>query len=260
MASPAVLVVDDNEVNRIVLRCMLDGLGLPPQEAADGGQAVRLSISTPFDLILMDCMMPVLDGLEATRQLRREGRCRFAWVVAVTANTLVHDRERCLAAGMNDYIAKPFTLDILLRALRRWSEVCRPAWSPPGTGPNLVLEDPETDFTGLRQLGTLAGPSAVVEVVGIFLGEGDALLLRLQEAGEDPIRLHGIAHRIKGASASVGLAHVQRLAAGLEARAKMGDGDGAAGMRPALVQALRDGFLALRRLLASEFSGGDPRP
>lgn len=249
MPAPVVLVVDDNEINRTVLHRMLVGLGLPAHQAADGDQAVTLAASTPCDLILMDCMMPVMDGLEATRRIRTADHpSQRAWIIAVTANTLRNDRAHCLAAGMDDYIPKPFTMEVLEQALTRWSASRQPGWRPrlhPGAA------DDGTDFAGLVQLAQLAGPRALAEVVGVFLSEAPQLVGAVLAAGDDREQLRAAAHKLKGACGSVGLTAAQRLAAAVETRSRAGDPAGASIALPQLVQAVEDGCRRLDTLLAT---------
>jgi signal transduction histidine kinase/CheY-like chemotaxis protein len=112
-----VLIVEDNEVNQKVALRVLRTFGIEAQLAADGAQAVTMARQQPFDLIFMDCQMPVLDGFEATRAIRAFSRVR---IVAMTANALTGDRERCLEAGMDDYLTKPLRRDLLAAMLERW--------------------------------------------------------------------------------------------------------------------------------------------
>jgi len=115
-----VLVVDDNPVNALVASTMLQRLGLTTDVADDGEAALRLMDSRGYDLVLMDCQLPVLDGWEATRRWRRgESGTRRLPIVALTANAVVGDRERCLQAGMDDYIAKPFRMEELTAVVTR---------------------------------------------------------------------------------------------------------------------------------------------
>jgi CheY-like chemotaxis protein len=100
---------------------MLLRLGYQTDVAGNGQEAVESVMTVPYDLVLMDCQMPVMDGFEATRIIReREGASRHTHIVAVTANAMEGDRERCLAAGMDDYLAKPFRAGDLRRVLGRW--------------------------------------------------------------------------------------------------------------------------------------------
>jgi signal transduction histidine kinase/CheY-like chemotaxis protein len=119
--SPRLLVVEDNLVNQRVAQAMLRKLGMEAEAVADGRQALERLAERPFDLVLMDCQMPVMDGFEATRALReREGPDEHQLIVAMTANALQGDRERCLAAGMDDHLGKPVSAEALGRVLERW--------------------------------------------------------------------------------------------------------------------------------------------
>ncbi|RON46057.1 hybrid sensor histidine kinase/response regulator [Pseudomonas frederiksbergensis] len=115
-----VLLVEDNPVNQTVIEAMLRSLGFTVSVASDGAQAVRSAESLIFEAILMDCRLPVIDGYEATRQIRQLPGCLDLPIIALTANALQGDREACLAAGMNDYLAKPFKRTDLQQILQRW--------------------------------------------------------------------------------------------------------------------------------------------
>ena len=114
-----VLVAEDNPVNQMVIRAMLRKLGVEATLVADGRQAVDAVAATPFDLVLMDCQMPVMDGFEATQIIRSGSEARPV-IVAVTANAMAGDAERCRAAGMDDYISKPISVRELRRVLSPW--------------------------------------------------------------------------------------------------------------------------------------------
>ncbi|ANI58983.1 ATP-binding protein [Pseudomonas sp. GR 6-02] len=115
-----VLLVEDNPVNRTVIEAMLRSLGFTVSVVTDGAQAVRSAESLIFEAILMDCRLPVIDGYEATRQIRQLPGCADVPIIALTANALQGDREACLSAGMNDYLAKPFKRTDLQQILQRW--------------------------------------------------------------------------------------------------------------------------------------------
>jgi len=126
-----VLLAEDNAVNVEVASAMLEGLGLEVACAGNGGEALSAVREGEFDLVLMDCMMPEMDGFAATSEIRRheqlQGRARQLPIVAITANALQGDRERCLAAGMDDYLSKPFSQQALAAALGRWVALPRAA-------------------------------------------------------------------------------------------------------------------------------------
>jgi signal transduction histidine kinase/ActR/RegA family two-component response regulator len=117
-----VLVVDDEPINREVAQIQLEAAGLLVDQAADGAEAVAMSQQTPFAVILMDMQMPILDGLDATRRIRRHPERMHTPIIAMTANAFVEDKARCLGAGMNDFLAKPFTPEELFATLLRQFE------------------------------------------------------------------------------------------------------------------------------------------
>jgi CheY-like chemotaxis protein len=115
-----VLVVEDNAVNCLVVQAMLESLGMTVTLAHDGAQAVATVQAHDFDLVLMDCQMPVMDGYEATRRIRSSGHPHARVpIIALTAHALAEDRQRCEAAGMNDYLPKPVTSEALASVLQR---------------------------------------------------------------------------------------------------------------------------------------------
>ncbi|MDI3274508.1 response regulator [Pseudomonas sp. AL03] len=115
-----VLLVEDNPVNQLVAKGMLGKLGCEVIVAGHGGEAMDQLEQSEFDLVLMDCNMPVMDGYEASRQIRRSGRWPQLPIVALTANAMSEERERCRAAGMSDYLAKPFRREELAALLDLW--------------------------------------------------------------------------------------------------------------------------------------------
>ena len=120
LAGARLLVVDDNEVNRIVARAQLDAVGIAADDAADGAQAVAMAEATRYDLILMDVHMPTLDGVEATRRIRRLDAYRDTPIIALTADAFESERQRYLDAGMSDHLAKPLQAARLYTALAQW--------------------------------------------------------------------------------------------------------------------------------------------
>ena len=115
-----ILLVEDNRVNQIVASTMLKKLGHQVDIAENGERAVAAVTSQPYDIVLMDCQMPVMDGFEATRRIRTHDALRNLPIIAVTANVMEGDRDECITAGMNDYITKPFNQDGLKQVIQRW--------------------------------------------------------------------------------------------------------------------------------------------
>jgi CheY-like chemotaxis protein len=116
-----ILLAEDNEINQRITLRLLEKLGLPADAVVNGQQASESAGQKKYDLILMDCQMPIMDGFEATAVIRhREGSDRHTPICALTANAMEGDREKCLAAGMDDYITKPISIDKLREAVERW--------------------------------------------------------------------------------------------------------------------------------------------
>ena len=123
-----VLVVEDDRVNQRVIDLLLQKFGLSCVVVSEGEAAVERATAEPWDLVLMDCQMPGMDGFEATRQIRRRLGAQPLPIVAITANAMSGDREACVAAGMNDFLAKPVRQDDLHACLKRW--LAKPAIAP----------------------------------------------------------------------------------------------------------------------------------
>jgi two-component system, sensor histidine kinase and response regulator len=125
-APPRILMAEDNPINRRVGQLILEREGFQVDLVADGNEALEAHRTNPYDLILMDCQMPSMDGLEASRQIRSLGQPQPI-IVAVTANALVGERERCLNAGMDDYLSKPFQAEQLVAVVKKWIAARRAA-------------------------------------------------------------------------------------------------------------------------------------
>ncbi|MCA1977649.1 MAG: response regulator, partial [Thiobacillus sp.] len=226
-----VLVVEDHPVNQKVLTHQLDELGLDCTLAADGTQALALLEKETYDLILMDWQMPEMDGLEATRRIRRlPGKTGRIPIVALTANASAGFRESCLAAGANDYLSKPHTEDALAALLAQWL----PASGQPAPTPL---------FDRAALLERYPGnPNLVDELATLFVQTTEASLATLQAAidAHDADTVRREAHTLRGAAASVRAVAIQDSAARIEACAGAGDLAGAAHALTALRASLKD--------------------
>lgn len=114
-----ILMAEDNAINQRVGKLILQRAGFTIDLVSDGNEALEAHRSKPYDLILMDCQMPTMDGFEATRMIRQLEQ-RQPVIIAVTANALVGERERCINAGMDDYLSKPFQAEHLVAMVRKW--------------------------------------------------------------------------------------------------------------------------------------------
>jgi signal transduction histidine kinase/FixJ family two-component response regulator len=249
-----VLLVEDHPLNQQVARAMLGKLGCEVTVASSGVEGVSLAGSGAFDLILMDCQMPEVDGLEATRRIRaREGSGTRTPIVALTANALNGDRERCLEAGMDDYLTKPLTSTPLRAMLERWS-TARPkaAEGPRSAAPEGAVLDEEA----LGELAMLNDGGILAHVIGLFYNDGQRLVLEVRRAWEagSVEELAFAAHTLKSSSGAVGARRVRTLCSSLEREAR-----GEQRLpHPDAVAALENAFEAACMALAART--GVPRP
>ncbi|MDI9616858.1 MAG: PAS domain S-box protein [Methanothrix sp.] len=214
-----ILVAEDNPVNLRVVLMMLSHLGYSADTAHNGLEVLRALEHRDYDLVLMDIQMPDMDGLEAARRIREMKGYERPRIVAITAYALEGDRERCIAAGMNDYISKPVTLEKLRAAIEREEDVLDPA-----------------TLSGLRELQEPGEPDVVAELGAIFLSNAPSRIASMHEAleGSDPEALRRAAHSMKSASASIGALHLSRICAEIEALGREAKLDEVKGMMRAL--------------------------
>jgi CheY-like chemotaxis protein len=223
-----VLLVEDNAINQRVALSMLTRLGLTADVADDGRKALTAAARGRYDLILMDCQMPNMDGFEASAELRRreeqEG-CPRTRIVALTANVMQGDRERCFAAGMDDYIPKPLKLERLADVLGQWMQT-EPAVSEPcdpeGEDPDVIQLAVDPD--ALDNLKDLMGED-YERFLDLVLAKTEDLMKTLQEAvdGGDAGRLATAAHALKGSAGNLGATRLFELAGRLEQKGREGD-------------------------------------
>jgi PAS domain S-box-containing protein len=222
-----ILLAEDNAVNQKVALQQLKKLGYTAEAVGNGREVLTATKRDRFDLVLMDCQMPEVDGYEATRQLRAreqaEGGLRH-YIIAMTANALLGDREGCLAAGMDDYIVKPVKLDNLLTALNRAGEVLQASAAPVASVSNLETIDPAV-LASLRDLREPGAPDPVTELIELFLRDTPGHLQRMQVAADkgDVAALQSAAHSLKGSANNMGARRLATLCGAVEKQAKTGE-------------------------------------
>jgi len=234
-----VLIAEDNPVNQRLVRTQLGKLGLRPDLVANGREAVEAMQRTPYDIVLMDCRMPEMNGLDATIAIRAaEAGQRRCQIIAMTANALDRDRRRCLDAGMDDYLAKPLHLEDLRDALERALERRSPrlAESAPALEDIMPLEsdaDAPVRIDVLEALrGDLQAPGGgeFAEIVDLFLGNARKSCRAVRESlvSGDRQALELSAHSLKGSSSTMGAVRLAALCASLEEAGRTGALDRAA--------------------------------
>ncbi|WP_261998089.1 ATP-binding protein [Stenotrophomonas sp. Ste96] len=245
-----VLLVEDNSVNLLVAQRLLQVLGCEVETATQGEQALAALHARPFDVVLMDCQMPVLDGYDTTRRWRAHeaprGTARLP-IVAMTANAMAGDRERCLQAGMDDYLSKPINRETLQAVLARWGSAMaddpavqppslpQHAPAPPAASPTRDESPaPVLDQEVLDELLEVIGADTA-RIIGVFLDDTPPLIRQLQDASvaADLDQLRALAHSLKSASANVGAMALSAAAWRIEHDARAGTLE-----RPAVAVAL----------------------
>ena len=233
-----VLVAEDHPTNQDLARALLERLGCAVEVVGTGREAVAASADGSFDLVLIDCQMPDLDGFEATRAIRLregDGGDRLP-IVALTANAMAGDRERCLEAGMDDHLAKPFTGVALGRVVERWrrspagDRSDAPTGDPAGEPPaDAAAPDRDADLPTFDRGAALRRCSGDRELLARLAGRfadrlpEDLEVLRDALDRAEAATLGAEAHRIKGAAANLSADALSELARRLEVGAKAGD-------------------------------------
>ncbi|MCJ8498958.1 response regulator [Desulfatitalea alkaliphila] len=246
------LLAEDNATNQQVALGILANLGLEADVVADGAAAVKALETSAYDVVLMDVQMPVMDGLTATRRIRDPRsavRRHDVPIVAMTAHAMQGDREKCLAAGMNDYLAKPFNPRVLAGILNQWLPA-RGRSNPSGPIQTSAVQRPpapkaERRFDEQALLHRLMGDAALArKVIEGFLNDIPLRMTALQSSLDkaDTAGAQRLAHTIKGAAANVGAKPLQLAADDVEKAINSGSPDSAA----AQVANMKDQFEKLR--------------
>lgn len=238
-----VLVAEDNEVNQIVVRELLASAGIECDMVGDGAEALSRYDSARHQLILMDCEMPVMDGFQATRALRERSDSAGAPIIALTANAIQGDRDRCLAAGMTDYVTKPVNPDQLFEAIARHTEglsrgselvdrTAEPGRSEPGgseperASPNPDAPPGEEGASPIdvdEALARCAGSASTLSLVlDAFQRQVENAIAEIESSASerDADRVASLAHALKGAAANISAKALSSGAAHLETAAR----------------------------------------
>jgi CheY-like chemotaxis protein/HPt (histidine-containing phosphotransfer) domain-containing protein len=223
-----VLLADDNPINQKVGASVLQKLGYRADIAQNGMEVIKALEQKPYDILFLDVQMPEMDGLECARQIaQRWNRDRRPVVIAMTGNALMGDREKCLAAGMDDYISKPVRIAELQSALERWGPTKARKHDT-----TYYLRHPQSISAGLLDEVTVAelremppsdGVSMLRELIDLFLESAPARITQIYQFASDPQKLAFHAHALKSMSLNLGCKRIIELAQKLEDLGRAGD-------------------------------------
>jgi len=237
---------------------MLEKLGCRAEVVGNGKEAVHAVRTVPYDMVFMDCQMPELDGFEATKIIRTlPGKAHRTIIIAMTANALQGDRERCLAAGMNDYLAKPVTQEALETTLEKWDLLCAAAeGKDEKAGEASGLMEPEK-LSELKELAKGESPGWLESLINQFLRDAADRVEKLHATCRDGDAkvLEETAHTLKGSAATLGASALKTTAQRLQELGRSGSLAGA----DALIEELERLLSETRRYLegAIPAAGGE---
>ncbi len=250
-----VLVAEDNMVNQKVAVRMLIKLGCRADVAANGLEAVNALRQVPYDLVFMDCNMPEMDGFTATAMIRKmEPKDKHTVIIAMTANALKGDREKCIAAGMDDYVSKPVSQKALATVVHEWSDKVAPEAAPAASVPDdpVPAEEAAVDRARLDELAELGDeeePEWINAILRKFEEDTASRIVKLVVAAEtgNATDLAHAAHALKGSCSNIGAGSMSRIAQKLQHLGQGGSVDGAGDLIHALEQEFARVHLALER-------------
>ncbi|MFZ9310287.1 MAG: response regulator [Arenimonas sp.] len=235
MAGKSILLVEDNEINQEIARDLLEDAGLKVETAGNGAIAIDMLRLKSYDAVLMDIQMPVMDGLTATREIRKTPGLLSLPIIAMTANAMPQDRVRCIEAGMTDYLSKPIDPDLLWKTLHQWLVPDAELPVDAALQPRLhVAEDAFPDWridgldtaTGLRLMG--GEPKLYMGMLRKFASNKADVAARIRDAmlAGDPGTAERLAHTLKGLCGSIGAVALQQQAALVETAIHTGKDSG----------------------------------
>ncbi len=229
-----ILMAEDNLVNQDVTSYMLELIGAKVTVVEDGNLVVEALSKQNFDIILMDCHMPNMDGFDATRSVREyennHPTRKMIPIIAVTANAMIGDRENCLASGMNDFISKPFKKQALYNILKKWLPNSGQINQTTILSTNLVSNDvhniilEEKALEELSSLNSSEKPDILDKLLNLYMNKIPSQIEELYQANidKDPEKIFKISHNVKSSSATIGAVQLAKLAKELEALGRSG--------------------------------------
>ena len=228
---------------------VLNKLGYRPELATNGVEVLEAMDDGNFDIIFLDVQMPEMDGLEAARQItKRWSGDRRPRLIAMTGNVLVGDREKCLAAGMDDYISKPIRIAELQEAIERWGPTKRRSSGTttftrkqPLPNPPAALLD-STVLAELREMPPTDGVSMLHELINLFLDSAPKRIKQIQDSVHDPANLAFHAHALKSMSLNMGAQKIVQLTKHIEEMGRAGNTD----QLPQIIAELQNTFILTR--------------
>jgi PAS domain S-box-containing protein len=253
------LLAEDNLTNQAVALGVLELEGYTVTVANNGKEALEAYAKGGFDLILMDCHMPEMDGFEATKKIREreaQSKARRIPIIALTANAMTQDREECLKAGMDDHLSKPYGRLQIREVLSRWMAQLGARDAAEAAAADVNQDGDALDREVLEQLAAVKRPGKgdlKSEVVGIYLSEAPQLVAKLKEtvgAGDMPETARG-AHTLRSSSANVGARRLSELCKDLENAARSAASSDCGG----LVARIDVEFAVVRRMLTAQLGG-----
>jgi len=258
-SSLRIIIAEDNIVNQKVAIGQLSNLGYRAEAVANGQELLKALEHAEFDLILMDCQMPKMDGFAASAEIRRrEGAARHTIIIAMTANALDGDNEKCIAAGMDDYLSKPVKAETLRQKLEQWTKSAETSFTREALGDVAASADStrrnvidRAQIANLRAIQQPGEEDFVTELIDLFVAETDSQLKVLHQAvaGNDVTEIRRVAHFLQASTATIGAVEMARL------YAQLGGKDGANGNAGALLKRLDHEFELVREALKGERRG-----